>query len=137
MGDFNKNYIIFIILFVFIGLYLCYSISEVVIKKDLPVKESFNKPDEKQDEIVLYYAEWCGISRAFKPIWDDFKLAATKSNPDLKITEVRCEGDMQDYCNQKGVEGYPTVYLYKKNGGELLYEGNRTKSALLTFVNNK
>lgn len=92
------------------------------------------KLNELKDEIVLYYTEWCGYSRAFKPEWDAFAKEAKSKFPNLRVDEIRCEGGHERTCSEKGIEGYPTIHFYKKDGTQVLYTGDRTASGLSKFV---
>ena len=41
---------------------------------------------------------------------------------------------MHTTCQQKGVQGYPTVILYLKDGSEKTFEDERTMDKLVKFV---
>jgi thioredoxin-like negative regulator of GroEL len=98
-------------------------------------KQSTGKVD-KTNEIVLYYATWCGYSKQFLPEWEKFVEYAKHNMPQLKVTGMRCEDGNEAICMQKGVEGYPMVILYMWDGREVTFKGDRTKEALVTFVSN-
>ncbi|QKF93936.1 thioredoxin [Fadolivirus algeromassiliense] len=100
-------------------------------KTDQEVKES-----GVAGEIILYYAMWCGYSRAFLPEWEKFEEYAKKNLPYVRVSRVRCEDGNEATCVQKGVEGYPTVILYPKNNTERLYEGERKMEKVVEFVQN-
>lgn len=94
------------------------------------------KESEVKAEIILYYAMWCGHSRNFLPEWEKFEEYAKKNLPYLRVSRVRCEDGNEATCVQKGIEGYPTVMLYPKNGSEKLFDGERKMEKVLEFVNN-
>lgn len=103
-----------------------------------PFTNSENKSSfQIQDSLVLYYTEWCGYSNMFRPEWDSFVKLAKTNFPNLRVDEVRCEGGNESICNEKGVQGFPTVILYKgkdSNGGQITYDGDRTAEKLTEFV---
>jgi hypothetical protein len=102
-----------------------------------PKNNQDNNIKEEQNvnnELVLYYAMWCGYSRAFLPEWEKFEGYAKSNLPNLKVSGVRCEDGNEATCSQKGVEGYPTVILYLKNGKEITFSGERNMDALIKFV---
>ena len=104
------------------------------------VQENFAQPqkqikDNYAAEIILYYATWCGYSKQFLPEWQKFEdYGKTKLNG-LKITKIQCEDGNENLCMQKGVEGYPTIILYLKDGSEMKFDGDRTTEQLINFIN--
>lgn len=94
------------------------------------------EPEHSRAEMVLYYASWCGHSKAFLDPWRKFVEKAKKDFPDLKLTEIRCEGDNQNFCNEVGVEGYPTVVLYIDDK-QYMFNDERTVEKLKAFVADK
>lgn len=95
--------------------------------------DNTSNPDQTH-EIILYYAMWCGYSKMFLPEWEKFVEHSKKNFPHLKVTSLRCEGGDEASCQQKGVEGYPTVILYSKEGKETLFQGERTLDGLIKFI---
>lgn len=89
-----------------------------------------NVIDNNADRLILYYTDWCGISRQFKPIWDKF----SQENKTKVITiAINCEID-KDACNLQ-LKGYPTVILYKANGQKIEFTEQRTLQNLHNFIN--
>jgi len=58
---------------------------------------------------VIFYAPWCGYCNAAK--WP-FAHAAT-ALPEIKFGAVDCTYNV-DLCKEQGVEGYPTLKLFRK-----------------------
>ncbi len=94
------------------------------------------EPEHARAEIVLFYASWCGHSKTFLGIWRQFVEEAKKEFQDLKLTEIRCEGDNQNFCSEVGVEGYPTVVLYIGDK-QYMFNEERTVEKLKAFVTDK
>jgi thiol-disulfide isomerase/thioredoxin len=90
--------------------------------------------DNSDGELVLYYATWCGFSRMFLPEWEKFEVVAKTRFPNLDIKQFKCEDGDEATCFQKGVEGYPTVILYPKNGTEVVFQSDRSAENLVKFV---
>jgi thiol-disulfide isomerase/thioredoxin len=78
------------------------------------------------DEFVLYFAPWCGHCKNFMPVWDSFKT----KHP-VKLVKVNC--DESGVCKERGVDGFPTMILYK-NGKPYQYNGDRTIESLSEFL---
>lgn len=104
--------------------------------------ESFDQtaPQAKsgsQNEIILYYANWCSFSRQFLPVWEKFEAYGKANLPNLRISRVLCEDGNETVCKQKGVLGYPSVILYTATGEIPYNSADRTLNALIEFVKNK
>lgn len=76
-----------------------------------------------QNEISLYYADWCGHCNKFKPVWESMK-------PEFKSHGIKVNEYMHGRDPQADeVRGYPTI---KVNGVE--YKGERERHAILTSL---
>ena len=132
-----KYIVLFVILFVIILALMNWLFIPILLSNNIP---SENEPFEVQEgdvlkgQIVLYYTSWCGYSRQFLPVWDEFGKYAKTNFPNLRVTRVRCESDNEALCQQKNIPGYPTVIIYPKNESEVVFDGPRNKEALIKFV---
>lgn len=97
--------------------------------------ESFNPQNKYKGDLILYHTTWCGYSKQFKPIWDEFVSWSKKNNmhPAVNFSDVVCEGGNETVCNQKGIEGYPTIIL-TVNGADIPFSGERTSNGLDAFL---
>ena len=82
--------------------------------------------------IVLYYGNYCGHCRNFKPIWDKFKNIMEEEKKHIGVVDIECSGNNNE-CNLPYINGVPTVVLYK-DGKHTIYEGPRTVDGLCQFV---
>lgn len=100
--------------------------------------EGFTPEQESNNikgEIVLYYAMWCGYSRAFLPEWEKFEIFAKEKLPNIKVTRMRCEDGNETACSQKGIRGFPMVVMYPVGKPEVSFDKERTTEKLVEFVN--
>lgn len=109
--------------------------------------ENLSKNPEKRDEnknilnnknrLCLYYAEWCGYSRQFLPVWAKLKssILSTKLKNKVDVFEFECDND-KEICqkNRNIIQGYPTVILHKLDGKNIPYEGKREVEAIINFI---
>ena len=104
--------------------------------------EKFTNPTDLtpgNDEILvaLFYADWCGHCKHFKPEFDKVQTAlngnSCKSGKKLKIVKVDCTSD-NELSNKHNVRGFPTVKIFGTSSGETEYEGERTESALKSYL---
>ncbi len=117
---------------------LCNMVCPIPKQEQQTVNEHFDT-DKKIDkepkpELVLYYATWCHFSREFLDDWSKFEEHAKNNLPQIRVMSVRCEGENEAACQQKGVKGYPTVIMYLVDGSEHTFEGPRTVDGLKKFV---
>ena len=124
---------IFLILLILVLLSGCGCTYMIKNKKKHVTIDRFEGKDKPQ--IVMYYASWCGFSKSFLPTWDAF-ASYVKSNLSEKVDAVKvsCDGDGEQMCYQKGIEGYPTVKLYVR-GEEKTFSEERKLENLIDFVN--
>ncbi len=92
--------------------------------------EHNNKLDDKI-KIYNFNTEWCGYSKKFEPIWNDFVLSL--SNDELnKINpiNVKCDNESNnELCNKYNIPGYPFVMIID-NSHIIPYSGPRTVEGL-------
>jgi hypothetical protein len=82
-----------------------------------------------QPVLKLYYANWCGWSKKYLPVWDQLK-AFKKLN--IPMEKIDCEKN-KEQCN--GIPGFPYVVLETRNK-RIEYKGNRTARDIENFVKN-
>ena len=87
-----------------------------------------NKP-----ELYLFKAEWCGHCKSFKQDWEQLKNHQDVKN---KINFITMDADKdKKEINDWKIEGFPTLIL-KKGDTATEYNGKRTISDLVNFINN-
>jgi thiol-disulfide isomerase/thioredoxin len=78
----------------------------------------------------LYYANWCGHCKTFKPIWfNEIKPIFAQRN--IKCYEYNDELNA-DKIEAAGIDGFPTIIL-TRNGIRTQYNGPRTSNAIISF----
>ena len=105
------------------------------------LKEGFeSKSGDLEEEIadgkkvVLFYADWCGHCKEFKPVWDETAKEVNKD--EKKMIKVNCgEGTIEDkkIMEKYQVDGYPTIIIFE-DGKPKKYDGKRTKEDLLAVI---
>ena len=85
------------------------------------LKEGFESKSGDLDEqiadgkkIVLFYADWCGHCKEFKPVWDETAKEVNKK--DNKMIKVNCgEGTKEDkeIMKKYDIDGYPTIIIFE------------------------
>lgn len=90
---------------------------------------------EKGVWLVEFYAPWCGHCKRLAPTWEELATAAKKEGK-FQVGKVDCTAE-KETASKVGVQGYPTVKLFKD--GKLVeeYSGPRTVEGFTSFVNTK
>lgn len=96
-------------------------------------EDNFEHSIEKGATIVKFFAPWCGHCKRMAPTWDDLAQKYI-GNPSVKVAKVDCT-KVQGLCGEKGVDGYPTVFLYIDGKHIEEYDGDRTLGNLVQFIN--
>ena len=117
----NKNIIIYIL----IG-YLVYSI---FLNKNSTITGGETKPS-----MNLYYADWCGHCKNFKPEWKNFE-ENSQFKDKINIKSIDCTDNTQVVKENK-VEGFPTVRFHPVENKKkyIEYTGGRDFNNLEEFV---
>ncbi|CAN4101833.1 unnamed protein product [Withania somnifera] len=114
--------------------------------KSQPIPETNDEPvkvvvrDTLQDMVfnsgknvlLEFYAPWCGHCNNLAPILDEVAVSF-ESDPDVLITKL----DATANDLPKGefdVQGFPTMYFRSASGNLSQYDGERTKEAIIEFI---
>ena len=87
----------------------------------------------KTNNVVLaeFYAPWCGHCKALAP---EYEEAATQlKEKDIKLVKVDCTEET-DLCQKQGVEGYPTLKVFRGVDNVTPYKGQRKAAAITSYM---
>ncbi|XP_021746256.1 protein disulfide isomerase-like 1-4 [Chenopodium quinoa] len=110
-----------------------------VDEKDVVVLKERNFTDVIEGNkfvMVEFYAPWCGHCQSLAP---EYAAAATQLKEDGVDDVVLAKVDAteeNELAHQFDVQGFPTVYFFV-DGEHKLYNGQRTKEAIVTWIKKK
>uniref|UniRef100_A0A1J3DFM3 Protein disulfide-isomerase n=1 Tax=Noccaea caerulescens TaxID=107243 RepID=A0A1J3DFM3_NOCCA len=115
-------------------------------KKSQPIPTENNEPvkvvvADSLDDMVFnsgknvlleFYAPWCGHCQKLVPILDEVAVSY-QSDPSVVIAKL--DATTNDFPRETfDVKGFPTIYFRSASGNIVVYEGDRTKEDLISFI---
>lgn len=88
------------------------------------------KVDNEALILVEFFAPWCGHCKALAPHYEE--AATALKEKDIKLAKVDCV-DQADLCQANGVQGYPTLKVFK-NGTPEDYTGPRKADGIISYM---
>ncbi|XP_015099864.2 dnaJ homolog subfamily C member 10 [Vicugna pacos] len=79
---------------------------------------------------VNFYSPGCSHCHDLAPTWRDF---AKEVDGLLRIGAVNC-GDDRMLCRMKGVNSYPSLFIFRAGMAAVKYHGDRSKESLVNFA---
>ncbi|KAF8165301.1 protein disulfide isomerase [Crassisporium funariophilum] len=80
--------------------------------------------------LVEFFAPWCGHCKALAPHYEE--AATALKDKSIKLAKVDCV-DEADLCQSKGIQGYPTLKVYRK-GEAAEYSGPRKADGIISYM---
>jgi protein disulfide-isomerase-like protein len=131
----NKN--LYRTLMIIGALIIIYLIYKNYLKEGFESSASkFEKDLTNDTKLVLFYADWCGHCKQFKPIWNETADEVNKGGKKIMISvDVGGKDQESSKISEKyGVDGFPTVVIFSNGSKSGMYNGDRTKEGLLAVV---
>ncbi|KAI9671597.1 MAG: protein disulfide-isomerase precursor [Trizodia sp. TS-e1964] len=87
--------------------------------------------DEHALVLAEFYAPWCGHCKALAPEYEE--AATTLKEKGVKLAKIDCTEEA-DLCQSFGVEGYPTIKVFRGKDNHTPYAGQRKADAIVSHM---
>ena len=77
------------------------------------------------------FAPWCGHCKALAPEYEE--AATSLAAKSIRLAKVDCT-EQQDLCQEYGVEGYPTLKVFRGANNVQPYAGPRKAQAIVSYM---
>ncbi|KAI1293631.1 Protein disulfide-isomerase A3 [Halotydeus destructor] len=119
---------------------LALSESDDVLDLSSNTVDSFKAEIGVYDAILVeFFAPWCGHCKRLAPEYTKAATALKQSDPPVPLAKVDCtvEAGGKDICSEYGVQGYPTLKIFK--GGEFSqeYQGPRDADGIVKYMRSQ
>jgi protein disulfide-isomerase-like protein len=95
--------------------------------------ENFYGGDSGNAKLKLFYADWCGHCKRFKPVFDgELKELVSNKKIPVQLEAIDCDQNPQIASKYK-VSGFPTLIL-EVNDKPIEYQGNRKSENIIEFI---
>ncbi|KAI1866135.1 uncharacterized protein JN550_007824 [Neoarthrinium moseri] len=95
-------------------------------------KDTFDDFVASNDLVLAeFFAPWCGHCKALAPEYEEAATSLKEKN--IQLVKVDCTEEA-DLCQSYGVEGYPTLKVFRGKDNITPYSGQRKANAITSYM---
>lgn len=96
-----------------------------------------NVVDGSRSVFVMFYAQWCGHCKSFKPDYAEVARAFESKKEEVVIASVDADTH-RELGSKYGVTGFPTLKFFPKGSTKPIeYDSGRSAADVISFINKK
>jgi protein disulfide isomerase family A protein 3 len=86
--------------------------------------------------VVEFFAPWCGHCKRLAPEYERAATALRSNDPPVALVKVDCTAETKT-CGKYGVNGYPTLKIFKNGEVASDYNGPREADGIVKYMRSK
>jgi len=121
-----------------VGILLCLVLSIALASDVLEFTDANFDTNIRQHDVALvkFYAPWCGHCKRMVPEFDRASTILKQNDPPIALVKVDCTVETS-VCGRYGVNGYPTLKIFKNGEVSADYNGPREADGIVKFMKTK
>ncbi|KAI2798048.1 Protein disulfide-isomerase A3 [Blomia tropicalis] len=102
-------------------------------------KEDFKSSISQYDTVLVeFFAPWCGHCKRLAPEYETAATRLKSNDPPIPLAKVDCTSDEgKEICSNYGVNGYPTLKIFKNGEFSAEYNGPRQADGIVKYMKSK